>query len=99
MALQLYSNLSFTYPLPKSSNSLLESVSLIFNPEHTLSGNLLQSISPRNGNGSNPEVLRLSNGSVIFDYGSGFISAGGGTLQTNQWYEVYATRYVAVCSC
>lgn len=91
MALQLYNDLNLTYPLSNSRASSLESISFVFNPENTFSGNLLQSTSPEEG--SITEVIRLNNGSVIFHHGAGVISAGSGALQANQWYQVYATRY------
>lgn len=90
MALELYNNFSHTYPLQKSPNSSLESISLVFNPGETFSGNLVQ-VAP-NENGSDSVVLQLKNGSVFFDYGSGIINTGNVTVQSNEWYQIYATR-------
>lgn len=85
MALQFYGNLSFSYSLPDTSASSLESVSLTFNPEHISYGDLLGSL---NGDA----LLQINNGSVQMNYGAGVISAGSGLLQANQWYQLYATR-------
>lgn len=88
MAVQFYGNSSFSYPLTNASISGLETISLIFNAEHVSTGDLLLS--------SEGAVLKLDNGSVLMDYGSGVISAGSGLLQANQWYQIYATKYVII---
>lgn len=41
-------------------------------------------------------VLQLDNGSITMDYGPGMISTGNGLLESDQWYQLYATRYVAL---
>ena len=65
----------------------LETVSLVFSAENVSSGDLLLP-----NNDDSEAVLKLSDGSVIMDYGSGAISVGNGLLQANQWYQVYATK-------
>ena len=68
----------------------MESVSLVLRPENVSSGNFLSTSREEEHGG--PVVLHLQNGSVSIEYGTGSLSAGGGTLQENQWYQLYATR-------
>lgn len=88
MALKLYSNISFSYPVSDpSSASSLESIYFVFNPKDVSSGELLKA-----GQENTSVVLQLYNGSILMNYGTGVIGAGNGTLRPNQWYQLYATR-------
>lgn len=89
MALKLYSNISFSYPVSNPSSPSLESISFVFSPEDISSGELLKAEQE-----STSVVLQLYNGSILMNYGTGVIGAGNGTLQPNQWYQLYATRYI-----
>ena len=90
LALQFYGNSSYSYPVANVSGLSFQSVSMILNPNNVVSGDLL--LSTQGIVGESEAVLWLSNGSVLMNVGPDTISVGSGTIQRNQWYQLYATR-------
>ena len=73
------------------------SISLVFQPSDVAGGVMLHTSTT----GGGALGLQLFNGSVQFDYdleGSESISSPNGSVQEDNWYQLYATRS-ATCSC
>ena len=89
MALRFYGNSSSGYRVPAHATDDSTSISLVFQPSDVTSGVMLHTGEA----GGESLALRLSNGSVQFEYDNGrLLSSPSGSVQRDRWYQLYATR-------
>ena len=90
MALRFYGNSSLGYRVPVQATDDSTTISLIFQPSDASSGVMLHTTSEGGGESLG---LRLSNGSVQFEFYDGrLLSSPSGLVQQDLWYQLYATR-------
>ena len=90
LALQFFGNSSLSYPIPSISDGL-ESISIAVKPTQTNGGVILSS-SPENQNEFG--VLEVVNGSLQFRCDQERVVLEGESLENDEWYQIYVTRYV-----